>query len=96
VRSLFEAAAKSAPLGRLKGEFMRIVFISVAAFVVGACAARQLRKPHMHQAIELLRDARQSLDRATSDKGGHRVTAMQLIDQAIAEVRAGIEFDDSH
>jgi hypothetical protein len=29
---------------------------------------------------------------ATSDKGGHRVTATHLIEQAMSEVQAGINF----
>ena len=34
-----------------------------------------------------------SLERATADKGGHRVKAIQHVDAAIAEVRAGMRFD---
>ena len=33
---------------------------------------------------------------ATGDKGGHRVRAIQLINQAEAEVRRGIEWDNTH
>jgi hypothetical protein len=32
------------------------------------------------------------LRRATPDKGGHRATAVRLIEQAIGEVQAGIAF----
>lgn len=75
---------------------MRAVLVSAAAFLLGACAARHVRQPHMHQAIELLRGARLELENATADKGGHRVAALQLVQQAIDEVRAGIQFDDTH
>jgi uncharacterized membrane protein YqiK len=50
----------------------------------------------MNAAIQQLREAQQSLQAATADKGGHRVNALQLIDQAIAEVQAGIQYDNTH
>ena len=31
------------------------------------------------------------LERATTDKGGHRVNAIRLVDQAIDETKQGIE-----
>ncbi len=75
---------------------MRAILISATAFILGACAARHVRQPHMHHALELLRAAHGELETATADKGGHRVAAMQLITQAIDEVRAGIDFDNTH
>jgi hypothetical protein len=48
------------------------------------------RQPHMFAALRQLRAARASLDRAEPDKEGHRVKAIPLVDQAIAEVEAGI------
>jgi hypothetical protein len=53
-------------------------------------------QPEMDAAIQQLREAQQSLQAATADKGGHRVNALQLIDQAIAEVQAGIQYDNTH
>ena len=49
-------------------------------------------QPHMAETITLLQSARAELALATPNKGGHRERALGLIDQAIAEVRAGIEF----
>jgi hypothetical protein len=49
-------------------------------------------QPHMGESIALLQSARGELQAATPNKGGHRERAMALIDQAIAEVRAGIAF----
>ncbi len=49
-------------------------------------------QPHMEQAIAILQSARAELGRAEPNKGGHREKAIGLIDQAIAEVRAGIAF----
>jgi hypothetical protein len=49
-------------------------------------------QPHMTAGLGLLQSARTELGAATPNKGGHREKAMQLIDQAISEVRAGIAF----
>jgi len=51
-------------------------------------------QPEMEAAIEHLREAQQNLEQASSDKGGHRVNALQLINQALAEVQAGIQYDN--
>jgi hypothetical protein len=50
----------------------------------------------MHAALEHLRAAKQSLERADPDKGGHRVKAMELVDAAIRHVEQGIEFANNH
>jgi len=49
-------------------------------------------QPHMTASVDLLQSARAELAAATPNKGGHRERALGLIDQAIAEVRAGIAF----
>jgi hypothetical protein len=48
-------------------------------------------QPHMQRALELLRDAKANLEAATSDKGGHRVKAIGYVNNAIDEVRKGID-----
>lgn len=53
-------------------------------------------QPKMHQALEHLRSAKNALEAATADKGGHRVKAIALTKQAIDEVQAGIKFDNKH
>ena len=64
-----------------------------AGFYVGRAVAEQ---PHMAGALEHLRHAKGELERADADKGGHRVAAIQLVNQAIAEVEAGIAYAASH
>jgi hypothetical protein len=54
------------------------------------------RQPHMWQAVVSLREARRQLREAKHDKGGHRVQAMTLIEQAIAQLREGITFANRH
>ena len=39
---------------------------------------------------------RAELEAANSDKGGHRAKAIGLVDEAIGEVQAGIEFARTH
>lgn len=47
-------------------------------------------QPHMQAALAALTSARNNLDKANPDKGGHRAKALDLIKQAIDEVNAGI------
>ena len=48
-------------------------------------------QPHMQAALDALRSAQNYLDKANADKGGHRARAIDLVKQAIDEVKAGIE-----
>jgi hypothetical protein len=43
----------------------------------------------MSAALGHLQEAKTELERATPNKGGHREKAMQLVDQAIEQVKAG-------
>jgi len=71
--------------------------IVIAFFIVAtASLAFAERQPHMHAALKQLQQAKHQLERASHDKGGHRTRAIQLIDQAIAEVKAGIHYDNAH
>ena len=54
-----------------------------------SCASGQ---PHMQSALDHLFAAKNELKTATADKGGHRVRAMELIDEAVAEVERGMEY----
>ena len=48
-------------------------------------------QPHMQRALDLLRDAKSNLEAATTDKGGHRVRAIGYVNNAIDEVKKGID-----
>jgi hypothetical protein len=48
-------------------------------------------QPHMQAALDALQSARANLEKANADKGGHRAKAIDLVKDAIAEVRMGIE-----
>jgi hypothetical protein len=71
------------------------LFVSTVAIhaVPSAIAEKQ---PHMKTALGHLKKARVQLEKATADKGGHRVKALDLVDQAIEETKAGIKFDEKN
>ncbi len=48
-------------------------------------------QPHMQAALDALESARNNLDKANADKGGHRAKAIDLVKDAISEVRMGIQ-----
>jgi hypothetical protein len=48
-------------------------------------------QPHMQAALTALENAKNDLNRATEDKGGHRAKALSLVNDAISEVRKGID-----
>jgi len=54
------------------------------------------RQPHMKTSLKHLEKAKHVLEKAAPDKGGHRVKAIEFVDSAIAEVKAGVEFDNKH
>ncbi len=47
---------------------------------------------HMSAALGHLKNADQQLQQASSDKGGHRVRAMQVTEQAMSQVEQGIQY----
>jgi hypothetical protein len=63
----------------------------VAGTVIGASIA-YAAQPHMVSALEMLRSARAELERAATNKGGHRERAIGAVDRAIQETREGIAF----
>ena len=73
-----------------------IMTIAVTAALVIAPLAYAEKQPHMEHALKALENARTQLGEAEHDKGGHRVKAIDLINQAITEVKAGIEYDNTH
>ena len=68
-----------------------------AALASGIWAGRVWAdQPHMQAALEHLRAAKQQLEVAEADKGGHRVKAIRLVGDAIVEVEKGIHYDRVH
>ena len=50
-------------------------------------------QPFMERAKDNLKSALDNLERASSDKGGYRADAINLVKQAIDEVKRGIDYD---
>ena len=68
-------------------------FLAATALSLPAFAEPQ---PHMKAALKDLEQAKAQLEKATPDKGGHRVKALELTNQAIEEVKKGLAFDNKH
>ena len=62
---------------------------TAAGFTIGQAQGYQ---PHMQNALGHLRAARSELQAAERNKGGHRERAIDLVDQAIGEVHAGMDY----
>jgi hypothetical protein len=76
-----------------------LVLAVVLLFVIGTrvidtAAADPEAQPRMRAALKHLRIAKDQLQRATTDKGGHRVKAIELTGAAIDQVQEGIKFDN--
>jgi uncharacterized protein HemX len=56
--------------------------------------ARQ--EPHMSAALGHLQQAKEELQRAAANKGGHREKAMELVNQAIQQVQEGERYYEQH
>lgn len=69
----------------------RDAIVAAAAFVVagGIVGTAIAAQPHMDRAISLLQEARAELEAASPNKAGHRKKAIDLVSQAIKEVREG-------
>lgn len=65
----------------------------ILGFAAGVWAEKQ---PHMTAALEHLRAAKEELNKASEDKGGHRVAAIKAIEEAIQQVKEGIRYADRH
>ncbi len=76
--------------------FTGVIAIAMTAGILLLSSPAQLaaeEQPAMRDAIEHLRKAEAALQRASSDKGGHRVSALELVREAIVETRKGIRYD---
>lgn len=65
----------------------------LAGLAIGFTASVAADQPFMQSALDHLNAAERDLEKATADKGGHRVEALRLVRAAQAEVRQGIRHD---
>ena len=76
-----------------------LVLASLLTLVIGRSALPLVyaeAQPHMQSALDHLKSAKEELEKATPDKGGHRVKAISLTKSAIAQVEKGIAWDNAH
>lgn len=70
--------------------------VAVALGVGFSLGQAQADQPHMQNALGDLQAAKNELAMAMRNKGGHRVRALELTNQAITEVQAGIAAGDGY
>jgi hypothetical protein len=71
-------------------KMLGVLLLAGASFLAGGALADQ---PKMQAALDHLQAARDALEQATHDKGGHRKQALELVNEAIEHVRKGIGHD---
>ena len=69
---------------------VRIALAFFTLLIVGVIVGAAPDQPFMRAARADLQTAKNQLQQATPDKGGHRVKAIALVNQAIAQCNAGI------
>lgn len=84
-------------MNNLRPRFIKVVRIGtlllVGLFLGSAVTAYAfVRQPHMRSALATLNRAAGELNAAEHDKGGHRAAALNLVEQAISQVQAGIAY----
>jgi hypothetical protein len=67
------------------------ILTAISFSVLGAGTAYAVQT-HMLNARDDLQQAQNELQQAVPDKGGHRVDAINLVQQAIDQVNQGIQF----
>lgn len=69
----------------------------LAGMIIGVAASVAIAKQgHMMAAEHHLEAAKQELQQADADKGGHRDKALELVNHAMEEVNAGMNFAREH
>ena len=67
--------------------------MALAASMMMPLVVRAEDQPHMKAAMDALEQAKQHLQQAERDKGGHRAKALQHVDMAMQQVRMGMNYD---
>ncbi|HRH45498.1 MAG TPA: hypothetical protein PKY82_27920 [Pyrinomonadaceae bacterium] len=73
---------------------LKSVLVLALSFVFAVnLLAMSIDQPFMESARVNLNQAKNDLNKATADKGGHRNKAKSLVTQALDEVNKGIKYD---
>jgi hypothetical protein len=73
-----------------------VLLLAVAFFIAAPTLMFAEDQPHMQAALESLRQAKEHLQQAEHDKGGHREKAIKSVDAAIKHVEEGMKYDNTH
>lgn len=68
------------------------LFLSSVVMLSFNQSAFAMRQPAMERSLQVLQNAERILRKARPNKGGHRYKALKHIQEAMYEIRAGIEF----
>jgi hypothetical protein len=71
-----------------------LIAIAFIAFLMSCATPGRpyAHQPHLVAALDNLKAARSELERAEANMGGHRERAIELVDRAIEQTQAAIEF----
>ena len=69
----------------------KLLSVSLVLLVALSFSSAYADQPHMEAALVQLRAARAELEKAATDKAGHRKAAIALVDKAIVETQRGVE-----
>jgi hypothetical protein len=78
---------------RNKGLLVVVLLITGFVLGIGTSAFTAEKHPEIHHAQHFLAEARNALDHAAHDFQGHRVKAIEHIEQAQEELRLALEAD---
>jgi hypothetical protein len=92
----FFASVQPINLEKMMRTAMNFVLGAVVGFGVSYAAAVLADQPRMQSALDHLLAAETELQATTSDKGGHRASALKHTREAIEQTRKGIAFDRRH
>jgi hypothetical protein len=89
----------------MKSKIVSVAQMSVLVLLLGGCRPRPVAQapapvdapaaqphPQIAAAITSLQDAREHLNRASHDFGGHRGEALKAIDEAIAQLQICMQY----
>jgi ABC-type transporter Mla subunit MlaD len=74
-------------------KFRSILGLAISFALTASLFAMSVDQPFMESAKVNLNQAKNNLNKATQDKGGHRNKAKSLVNQALDEVNQGIKYD---
>jgi hypothetical protein len=94
VKSISKILALTLVLGVIS--FTAATAKTPASNTAPTAAAAVEEQPHMEAALKSLKEAREHLQQAEADKGGHRAAAIKATDEAIKHTEMGMKYADNH